>query len=397
MITLLRRLFIPNYQNTESPKVREAHGKLVSIMGIITNLILIVLKITAAVLVFTQSGVLSAALLADAINNVSDVTTSFVSLFSFKLAGKPADKDHPYGHERIEYIAGLVISVIVLMLGATLLQESITKVIAGDLASYDLFTIIILAVSILLKIVQGFFYRGFAKVIHSESLKASALDSWSDSISTTCILISGVLSYTLGWNFLDGYMGILASLFLIVSGIKMLKETASPLMGTPIQKEFLDEIVEEAKRDPRILGIHDLLLHDYGPTKRFVSFHAEIDSKMNILDAHEMIDDLEEDLKKKYNLNVSIHMDPVLVGDKETDDLRDEISKILAELDSSLQIHDFRIVSSKGHTNIIFDLVLPFDSPLSETKILKILEDKFANRKKRYIFKVTFDRPYIAE
>lgn len=397
MITLLRRLFIPNYQNVESPKVREAHGKLVSIMGIITNLILIILKITAAVLVFTQSGVLSAALLADAINNVSDVTTSFVSLFSFKLAGKPADKDHPYGHERIEYIAGLVISVIVLMLGATLLQESITKVIAGDLATYDLFTIIILAVSILLKIVQGFFYRGFAKVIHSESLKASALDSWSDSISTTCILISGVLSYTLGWNFLDGYMGILASLFLIVSGIKMLKETAAPLMGTPIQKEFLDEIVEEAKRDPRILGIHDLLLHDYGPTKRFVSFHAEIDSKMNILDAHEMIDDLEEDLKKKYNLNVSIHMDPVLVGDKETDDLKDEISKILAELDSSLQIHDFRIVSSKGHTNIIFDLVLPFDSPLSEAKILKTLEDKFANRKKRYIFKVTFDRPYIAE
>ena len=397
MITLLRKIFIKNYENINAPKVREAHGTLASALGITINLILILLKITAAILVFSQSGVLSAALLADALNNVSDVATSFVSLFAFKIAGKPADKDHPYGHERVEYIAGLIISTIVLMLGATLLQESITKVIDGTLVDYDLFTLIVLGISILLKIGQGFLYRGFGKVIHSESLKASALDSWSDSLSTLLILISGILAYTLKWNFLDGYMGIVASLFLIISDIKMLKDTASPLIGNPMKKEVVEEILQEVKKNPKILGIHDLLLHDYGPTKQFVSFHAEIDSKMDFLDAHEMIDDLEEKLNKKYNLNVSIHMDPILIGDKETEEIKNEVLNILAKLDSSLRIHDFRIVSSKGHVNVLFDIVLPYECKLSQQEILSLFNSAFANREKRYFFKITFDTPYIEE
>lgn len=394
MTELLRRLFIKDYKNIGDPKVRERHGRLASIFGIVTNLVLIALKVGAAVLVYYESGILSAALMADAVNNVSDMATSLVSLFSFRLAGKPADKDHPFGHERVEYISGLVISVIVLMIGATLLQESITKVIEMAEASYDLVAVIILAVSVFLKVFQGFVYRGLGKAISSESLKASSLDSWSDSVSTFLILVAGVLSYTLHWDNLDGYMGIVASLFVIVSGAKMLKDTASPLIGNPMKKEVVDEILQEAKKDPRILGVHDLLLHDYGPTKRFVSFHAEVDSRMDFLEAHEMIDDLEESLRDKYGLNVSIHMDPILVGDEETERTKNEVLACLKELDPALKIHDFRLVDGKGHANVLFDVVLPFDGKLSEQEILDALKSHFANREKAYNLKVTFDRPF---
>ena len=186
----------------------------------------------------------------------------------------------------------------------------------------------------------------------------------------------------------------LSSFFVILSGAKMLKDTASPLIGNPMKKEVVDEILQEAKKDPRILGVHDLLLHDYGPTKRFVSFHAEVDSRMNFMEAHEMIDDLEESLRNKYGLNVSIHMDPILVGDEETERTKDEVLACLKELDPALKIHDFRLVDGKGHANVLFDIVLPFDEKLSEQEITAALNEHFANRKKTYNIKVTFDRPF---
>ena len=404
MVTLLRKLFIKNYQDVNDETVRAKHGFLAAIFGIASNFILVALKLTVAFLLafniannnpgVSILSVLPMALLGDAINNLSDMSSSLVTLIGFKAASKPADKEHPFGHERIEYIAGLIVSTIVVVLAFELFRSSLEKVITGELVQYELITIIILAISVLVKGIQSYFNYQIGKAISSRALRATALDSLTDAFGTFFIMISGILSLTLKWNFLDGYMGILISLFVFYSGIKMMKETADPLIGESNNKAIQKEIVDDVLSHPLILGVHDVLCHSYGPTKYFVSAHAEIDEKMDIVSAHELIDSIEEEIRKKFHCEITIHMDPIAIGDPLTDSLKEKTIKILASLDPKMNIHDFRVVKGEDNTNIIFDIVTPFDETLSEAKILDTLNQSFNDGTHHYCFVIHFDHPF---
>lgn len=396
MVTWLRRLFVKNYEKVDDERVRAAHGKLAAWFGIITNFIIAGMKLTIAIILWAQSSwsILPMALVADAVNNFSDMGTSVVTLIGFKMASKPADKEHPFGHERIEYIAGLIVSIIVVVLAVELFRDSLNKVIAGTKTSYDILALVILGVSILLKLFQSYVNRGLGKAINSLPLKATALDSFTDSIATTFILISGILSITPGWDFLDGYMGLAVSLFVAYSGIKMMKETMDPLIGEATDKDYVEKIVKDVMAHPEIKGVHDVLCHSYGPTKYFVSLHAEVDQDQKLTDIHDVIDNVEEEIHKKYGCDITIHMDPIAVGDPVVDALKAEVKDELASISKDLMFHDFRIVKGPTHTNIIFDVVLPFDDNITEPMVRTHLQRRFENRDTQYHFVIHFDRPF---
>jgi cation diffusion facilitator family transporter len=409
MIKFFRRLFIKDYQNVQNENVREAHGKLAAWFGIASNLLLVAMKLGVAIVIgvaaynasaATDKAFLSflpVALVADAINNLSDMASSLVTLLGFKFAAKPADKEHPFGHQRIEYIAGLAVSCIVIVLAVELFRSSLENVIAGTRVEYDVVTVVILGVSVLLKLLQAYFNFGMGKAISSPALKATSLDSLTDSVSTFLIMISGILCLSLGWNFLDGYMGIVVSLFVIYSGIKMLKDTANPLIGEAADVDYVDKIIADVMKHKRILGVHDLICHNYGPTKMFISFHAEVDQKTPILEAHDLIDDVEEEIRKKFGVEITIHMDPIAVGDPLVDKLKAEVKDELASISKDLQFHDFRIVKGPTHTNMIFDIVLPYGEDIKPAAIYAHLGHRFAGKDTKYHFVIHFDTPFVEE
>jgi cation diffusion facilitator family transporter len=397
MITFLRKLFIKNYQDVNDEKVRASHGRLAAIFGIISNCILVAMKLTMAFIVAASSTpwVLPMALVGDAINNLSDMASSLVTLIGFKISAKPADKEHPFGHERIEYIAGLVVSTIVIVLAIELGRDSVTKIINGETVDYTIPTIIVLAVSVVIKLLQSAFNYGMGKAISSPALKATSVDSLTDAIATFCITISAILSLPpLRWNFLDGYMGIVVALFVCYSGIRMLKETADPLIGESNNKTIVDEVVACVKSHPEILGVHDVLCHSYGPTKYFISLHAEINQNMSMIDAHDIIDNIETDVRHKFHLDITIHMDPIAVGDPMTDHIKEEVMEELSSLSKELTFHDFRIVIGKTHTNVIFDVVLPYDESVSPKMVMDGLKAKFKDHQPEYHFVVNFDHSF---
>ncbi len=394
MITFLRKTFIKDYQNIHDPKVREKHGILSSVFGIVTNFILVALKLTAAIVMAIPTGLFSVAIIADAVNNLTDMASSVVNLVGFKAASRPADADHPFGHGRIEYIAGLIVSMLVVLVAFELFQSSIEKAIAGTTQSYDILAMVILGVSILLKLFQGYFNYAMGKTIDSPSLKATAVDSLGDSLATTAVLVSAVLTYTMGWGFLDAYLGMAVSVFVFVAGIRMIIDTSKPLVGEAAKKNYVQEIVSYALSHPGIKGVHDLLVHSYGPNKSFISFHAEIDSKTPMMEAHDMIDNLEEDIRKKFGCEVSIHMDPILIGDEATDQAKAKCMAILKALDEKITIHDFRLVSGPTHMNLIFDILVPFESDVTLEKAIEALKKGFENNVPKANFVVRLDRPF---
>ena len=395
MVNLLRKLFIKNYEQVDHEDVRIKHGKLAAVFGIITNSILVALKLSAALLLAAKSNwVFSMALIGDTINNLGDIASSAVTLIGFSMASKPADKEHPYGHERVEYIAALIVSMLIIAAALELGLSSVKEIINGSTADYDIYSIIILGIAILLKLFQSYVNRGLGKVISSVALKATALDSLTDAIATTIILICALLSYFLKWSFLDPYAGIAIALFIIYSGIKMIKESSDPLIGQPASKEFEAKIINEVRSYPEILGVHDVLCHAYGPTKYFVSLHAEVDAKNELAKIHDVIDNIEEDIRGKFGCEITIHLDPIQVGDPETEALKEQIGKTLLKLDDQLSIHDLRIVKGDTHTNVLFDCVIPYDKKkLTEGEIFTFLKEAFKDEPK-YCFIVHFDRPY---
>ena len=395
MVNLLRKLFIKNYEQVDHEDVRIKHGKLAAVFGIITNSILVALKLSAALLLAAKSNwVFSMALIGDTINNLGDIASSAVTLIGFSMASKPADKEHPYGHERVEYIAALIVSMLIIAAALELGLSSVKEIINGSTADYDIYSIIILGIAILLKLFQSYVNRGLGKVISSVALKATALDSLTDAIATTIILICALLSYFLKWSFLDPYAGIAIALFIIYSGIKMIKESSDPLIGQPASKEFEAKIIKEVRSYPEILGVHDVLCHAYGPTKYFVSLHAEVDAKNELAKIHDVIDNIEEDIRGKFGCEITIHLDPIQVGDPETEALKEQIGKTLLKLDDQLSIHDLRIVKGDTHTNVLFDCVIPYDKKkLTEGEIFAFLKEAFKEEPK-YSFIVHFDRPY---
>lgn len=397
MVTFFRKLFIKNYQDVNDEKVRSEHGRLAAIFGIVSNLILVAMKLTMAFIIAASSvpWVLPVALVGDAINNLSDMASSLVTLVGFRISAKPADKEHPFGHERIEYIAGLVVSTIVIVLAIELGRDSITKIINNELVDYTIPTIIVLGVSILIKLLQSYFNYGMGKAISSPALKATSLDSFTDAVATFCITVSAILSLEpLHWNFLDGYMGIVVAAFVCYSGIRMLKDTADPLIGESNNKAIVDEVLTTVKSHPEVLGVHDVLCHSYGPTKYFVSLHVEIDQRMAMIDAHDIIDNIETEVRHKHHVEITIHMDPIAVGDPLTDSIKKEVSEELQSLSPELTFHDFRIVKGKTHTNVIFDVVLPYDKSVDQKKIMDGLKERFSDHQPEYHFVINFDHSF---
>lgn len=393
MVTLLRRLFVKNYKNTEEESVRIAHGKFAAWFGIITNLLLAGVKLTAAIMLASVSSwIFPMALVADSINNFSDMGSSIVTLIGFKMSGKPADKEHPFGHQRIEYIAGLVVSTLVVAVAVTLFKDSLTKVIEGGTTSYDLVTIIILGISVLLKLFQSYVNRGIGKAIGSVALMATSLDSLMDVIATSAILVSAVLSLTVGWDFLDGYMGIAVSAFVCYSGLRSIKETADPLIGQRHEPKFIKEISHMVMSYEGIYGVHDVICHNYGPTNRFVSLHVEVDHKRNMDEVHELIDGIENDVRRKFKCEITIHMDPVVVDDPKIDELKNNLASIIKDMDSEITIHDLRVLVRGGVPSVEFDVVIPYESSVKKEDIEAKLVEKYGSE--QYHFKITVDRPF---
>ncbi|MBQ3253294.1 MAG: cation transporter [Acholeplasmatales bacterium] len=395
MINLLRRLFIKDYNNIKDDKVRENHGKLASLVGIFSNLLLFVIKLIAGII----SG--SIAIIADSINNLSDMGSSIITLVGFKLASAPADEEHPYGHQRIEYISGLIVAIIIIFVGGNLLITSIDKIINYEIIEIDNIVIYIsigiLSISILLKLWQSIFNKRIGKLINSIALEATASDSRNDCISTLVILIGNIV--LLFWSdipfSLDGVMGILVSLFIIIAGIKLIKETMNPLIGVSADSDYVKEIIQAIKNHPQILGVHDVVCHMYGPTKCFMTLHVEVDARSDLMLIHDVIDNIERNVFKEFGVELTIHMDPIQIDNEEINEIRNKVIAIVNEIDTSLSIHDFRVVIGPTHTNLIFDMVIPYKFRLESKEILKIIEDKISVDGKKYYFVVDIDREYI--
>ncbi|MDD4000041.1 MAG: cation diffusion facilitator family transporter [Bacilli bacterium] len=386
MHRLLVKLFVKNYENYEDPKVRTAYGKLSGVVGIISNLLLAVFKIISGLLVG------SLAIMADGLNNLSDASASIITLIGFKVSSLPADKDHPYGHQRVEYITGLVVSFLILVVGGILFKSSIEKIITPTVLEVDNYTLIMLTISILIKVSQSLFYYKNGKLINSKALITTATDSRNDCFQTGAVLIACLVYRYAGFN-IDGYISLLVSVMIVINGIKLIKETASPLIGEAPSLEFIDKVSKEILSYPGIIGIHDLVIHSYGPAKTFVTVHAEVDSRVDISLSHDVIDNIETDFKKR-NIDLVIHMDPIDMIDEDRLRLEAMTRKIIVEIDENLEFHDFRIVKGPTHTNLIFDLVMPSKYQLSSEELKIEINKRIKAVDKKLNVVITIDYKY---
>ncbi|WP_074349498.1 cation diffusion facilitator family transporter [Proteiniborus sp. DW1] len=388
MTNLLIRLFVKDYQNTSNYRVRERYGKFASITGIISNFLLFLIKIVAG-LVFN-----SISIIADAINNLSDSGSSIITLIGFKISGMPADKNHPYGHKRMEYVSGLIVSIIILVLGVQLVFSSLGKIIKPEVTIFSMVSVVILVISILIKLWQSLFYRKIGKKINSTTLIATSIDSRNDILSTTAVLTGVFITQVTGFN-LDGYIGVAVALFIIFSGVGLIKETINPLLGTAPTKELVDSIYEKILSYDGIIGLHDLTVHSYGEGKCFASVHCEMSAENDIMASHDVIDNIERDFLKEEGINLVIHLDPVVTNDARTNKLRAEIEYILENLSPEIGMHDFRVVWSKSHSNLIFDVVVPYDFKWSDDELVKLISDRIYELNPNYHTSITVDHDYV--
>ena len=389
MVNLLAKLFIKNYKNVEDDKVRTSYGTMAGIFGIVTNFILVVIKLFIGILSFSIS------IIADAINNLSDMGSSLLTIIGFKISNKPADKDHPYGHQRVEYIISLIIAMIIAFVGLELFTTSIEKIITPDEIKFEVITFVVLGVAIVLKAVQGLFYLSASKKIDSLSLKASAKDSINDCISTTAVLIGTIISKVSGYN-VDGIVGILVSGFIMYSAIMLIKETMSPLIGEKPDPELVEKVSRTVLSYPKILGIHDMITHLYGPSKVFISLHAEVDANDNVLVSHDLIDNIEQDIKKEFGIDLVIHMDPIETNNIELNNASIIVREVLKEIDPVLMFHDFRMVKGESHTNFIFDVLAPYNFRLSDEELVELIKLKVRERNDKYRCVVLIDKDYVS-
>ena len=391
MVTFLRKLFIKNYQNVEDEKVREKHGVLASIIGIVFNTILFVIKLLIGIFTASMS------IISDALNNMTDFGSSIVSLLGFKLAGKDADKEHPYGHQRIEYITGMITSFIIILVAGLLIYNSVLTLVNQDSStSYSIRAFVILGISIVLKLILGFIYSGLGKAINSVALKANRQDSFNDAISTSIVLIASIIQYffvDLWW--LDSSISILVALFILYSGIKMVKETASPLIGEVPDFNLIQKIVKDIKSYDGVLDVHDVMFHSYGPTKTFMMCHVEVDGYKDMFKSHDLIDNIEKEISSKYKILLTIHMDPVDTKSEEIPKLHEIIEKTLQNLDKNLSFHDLRVVSGPTHTNVIFDVAIPIGVKENKLTITKTLRAEIKKYDSKYNLVINFDDNYI--
>ena len=385
-MNFLVRRFIKNYQDTKDANVRTSVGKLSGIVGILNNLFLFVIKFVIGTIVHSVS------IQADGVNNLTDAGSNIISILSFHFANKPADKDHPFGHERTETIASLFVGILILVLGFETAKESISKVIHPGSIDFRVASVIILLVSIIVKFWMYTYNKKLSKTYDSSLLEASALDSISDVCGTMAVLVSTLLSPVLHFN-LDGYMGIVVSGIILYGAYGLLRDMINSLIGEAPDPELVHNIVDMIMAHPAILGVHDMMLHNYGPNKIFASAHVEVDSSKDIFETHDHIDNIEREVKENMNIDLVLHMDPVKVNDPETELYREKIVEAIHQIDPKWGFHDFRIVSGPTHVNLVFDLVIPFEEKYTQEEIEAMLLKHIQSDKKIYLV-LTIDHPY---
>ncbi len=387
MITFLARVFIKDYKNTSSPQTRQSYGILCSAAGIGLNLLLFAGKFLAGILSN------SIAITADAFNNLSDAGSSIVTMAGFKLAGQKPDSDHPFGHGRIEYISGLIVSFLILLMAFELLKSSVSKILHPQPLTFSPIVVVILVLSIAVKCYMAYYNRNIGRKIDSAAMRATATDSFSDTLATFAVLVATLISHYKGIN-IDGYCGILVGLFICYAGINAAKDTIGPLLGQAPAPEFVSEIEKIVMSYDGIIGIHDLIVHNYGPGRVLISLHAEIPAESDILTMHDMIDLIEHELRDHLSCHAVIHMDPVRVNDPETDRLKELVTGYLGEISPQLSLHDFRIVTGPTHTNIIFDVAVPYSFKMTDKEIVERLSSQIQQENSNYYAVIEVDKTY---
>ena len=385
MTKLLLRLFVKDADNTESPKVRAAIGTLSGLVGIVCNVLLFAFKL----LVGTLTG--SVSITADAMNNLSDASGSIVTFIGFRVADKPADEHHPYGHARAEYLSGLGVAALILVIGLELVKTSVEKIIHPTPVTFTTVAAVVLLASIAVKFWMNLFNRSLAKRIDSTALMATAADSRNDCITTGAVLIAAVVEKLTNIP-VDGWIGLAVALFILYSGLNLAKDTISPLLGEGADPELREKIVDYIVAQPKVLGYHDLMVHDYGPGQRFASLHVEMDCREDPLDCHELIDDMERECLRSHNVHLVIHYDPVVIDDPELTALKTKVLCLLQTRDPRLSLHDFRMVPGKKHMNLVFDVALPRDMKDRGEELRGWVEDTLnAEGEMVYHVIITFD------
>lgn len=387
MTNFLIKRFIKDYENIQKTSVRSAYGKLSGVVGIVCNVLLCAVKLAAGLI----SG--SVAITADAVNNLSDASSSIISLLGFKLAERPADDEHPYGHGRYEYLSGLMVALLIMIIGVELLKSSVDKILHPERVMFSVATACVLLFSIVLKLWMAFFNTKMGKTINSGTLEATAADSRNDVITTSAVLIAAIASKFTNVE-LDGFMGAAVALFILYSGFGLVKDTLDPILGKAPEPETVKAIKEKILSYPGVLGTHDLMVHDYGPGRQFASVHVEMAAESDVLESHDVIDNIERDFLKNDGIHMLVHYDPISASDSETSELRNWIAEKIKEIDSRLTIHDLRIAKGKTHTNVIFDCVVPYDTGIEEKEIKKRINNMVQENYPDHFCVITIDRSY---
>lgn len=372
-------------RNPTDLSVRKTCGTIASIAGIVINLLLFAGKFITG----TLAGSIS--ITADALNNLSDAASSVISFVSFRISAKPADRDHPFGHERFEYVASLIVSFIILIIGFELFTDSLDKIIHPAETEFSLLAVCVLVVSICFKLILYFFYRSVGRAVDSSVMMASSADSLSDVVSTGAVLIALFVSHLTGIN-LDGYIGAAVAIFIFISGLKILNENKNHIIGTAPDPKLVEKIKSEARSHPEILGIHDVMIHNYGTSRCFATFHAEVDGRDDIFKSHDVIDLIERDVFEKYGVQCVIHLDPIETDNELVNELREDIYESVKGIDERLSVHDFRFVPGVTHTNLIFDVFVPFEVTTGDEELRRLINAKVKSISTGYHTVITFDR-----
>lgn len=390
MTRLLLRLFVKDHGNTSDASVREAYGKLSGITGIAVNLLLFFIKITAGVLAGSIS------IIADAFNNLSDSGSAIVTLIGFKISGKPADAGHPYGHARMEYVSGLIVSIAVMFVGLELFLNSVRKILEPEGLLLSWLVVFILAISMLLKLWLCLFYRKLGRAIGSETVSTAAVDSRNDILATSAVLAALLVSGLTRYN-IDGWMGAAVAVFITVSGIRLIKDTVSPLLGMAPSREMVDRIYKKIMSYDGIVGLHDLTVHNYGVDKYFASVHCEVSADQDIMVSHDIIDNIERDFLKDLGIHLVIHLDPVITDDERINKLKSNVESLVKDISPEISIHDFRVFFGITHSKLIFDIVVPYGFKYGDDELVRILSEKIMEMDKSYRSVITVDHHYVPD
>ncbi|MBR3264790.1 MAG: cation transporter [Erysipelotrichaceae bacterium] len=388
MFELLCKTFITNYQHTEDPEVRERYGSVFSLFSIGCNILMVIMKL---IISFISNSI---SIRADALNNLSDVGSNLATLFGFRLSNKHPDADHPYGHGRMEYVAGLIVSFLILLVAFEAIKEAVLKIVNPQDLNFTYSTLLVLIISIGIKLLMTYMNGKAGKAISSQTLKAASQDSLNDSLMTLATFLS-MLFYRFSGINIDAYVGLIVSLFVLKAGIGIFKDVLDTILGKAPDKELIRQIESDIMKHGSVLGIHDLIMHDYGPSHRFMSLHAEVDASVPIMDTHDMIDNIESEILEKYHILTSIHMDPIDTHDELTNVLREKVRAKVKEINEAYNIHDFRMVKGNTHSNLVFDVLIPAEDQISHEELKKQISAKAIEIDPSYRCVITIDRSFV--